>query len=486
MGWAVETMFRLGMIATRPAVIAATAALLCIANLSAWFPGEPSADSDSQYAQAVARHFDDWHPPIMAWLWSVFRLLADGNGPMFCFQVACYWLGFGLVAVALGRAGRPVAAWGMLGVAVFPPFLTMNIYILKDVGLAATFLAGFAGLFWYRIEDRKVPAAVVGLVMVPLFYGTLVRTNAVFGIVPLLVYMTRPRWLGRPWRVLACSVPVALAMVPATGLFNHGVLDATRVEIIRSLQIFDIAGIAFHSGDLSVFGPGAAFTRQEVDDCYTRVRWDTLSPWGQCRFFWTRLAISRDVQDVENLAAMAAMEARPNPDLPGLWIASIIRHPLSYARHRFAHFDAEIAPVDPSLGDTAVVAILGQGDGLATPVPPLPQRPSYLVIYDVVEAPAFWLAIGACLLVPLAFARSPRHSVRREAALALLLSGLPYAGAYLIIGVATDARYQYWTMMATAAAAVISASEWRRHFVIPRRPPVTPNRVDRVSISGPN
>jgi hypothetical protein len=458
MGSAVSAISRVRAVTTNPASVAVIAALLFAANLFAGFPGVANDDSDSQYAQAVDHRFNDWHPPIMAWLWSIFRLLADGNGPMFCFHVACYWLGFGLIAVALSRAGRPLAAWGIIGVALFPPFLMMNINILKDVGLAVTFLAAFAALFRYRIADRRVPAAVVAISVVLLFYGTLVRGNAVFGAAPLLAYLINPQWLGRPWRVLVFSAPAAMLLVPVSAVFNHNVLYATSLGIVRSLQIFDMTGIAFYSGDVSIFGAGHSFTRQDVESCYTPIQWDTLSPWGECRFFWNRLAVSRDLREVEKLAPMDAMAARPNPNLPHYWVASIIAHPLAYARHRLAHFGSEIYFLaQPDHND---VAAFGgpTGEEAAAPGLLVPREPPYLMLYDVLKTPAFWLAIGACLLVVLTATHAPGRSAGVEAALALVMSGLLYTCAYFVVGVATDLRYQFWSMVATFTALVISLS----------------------------
>jgi len=70
MGLAVSAKCRLRAITASPALIAVMAALLFAANLFAGFPGVANDDSDSQYAQAVDQRFNDWHPPIMAWLWS--------------------------------------------------------------------------------------------------------------------------------------------------------------------------------------------------------------------------------------------------------------------------------------------------------------------------------------------------------------------------------------------------------------------------------
>src|SRR5258708_14598113 len=111
MGSAVSAISRVCAITASPVSIAIIAALLFAANLFGGFPGIANDDSNSQYAQAVDQRFNDWHPPIMAWLWSIFRLLANGNGPMFCFHVVCYWLGLCLIEVAVRRSLRPLAAW---------------------------------------------------------------------------------------------------------------------------------------------------------------------------------------------------------------------------------------------------------------------------------------------------------------------------------------------------------------------------------------
>ncbi|HEY1545461.1 MAG TPA: hypothetical protein VGG01_23920 [Xanthobacteraceae bacterium] len=431
---------RMGSIATRPALLALAAALIAAVNLAVWFPGEAGPDSQAQYAQVLAGQFDDWHPPIMAWLWSVFRLLADGDAPMFCFQIACYWLGFGLMAHALAQAGRPLAAWVMLGVALFPSFLTLSTNLLGDVGMAVTFLAAVGALFWHRVQGREVPPATAAAAAALILYGALVRTNAVFAVVPLAAYLIRPQWLRRPWRVLLLSLPVALALVPAASFFNQRVLGAQSLEKIRALQVFDLAGIAFQSGDLAVFGPDNTFTSDEVFRCYDPTFWDRLSPWGQCGFFWNRLAVSRDQQaSVENVDARTAMGATPNPDLRDLWIAAIVHHPLAYAQHRLTHFFSEIS----------------RGASSRDPDSTAPS-PSYLILYDWVTASAAWLALGVGLLVWLAAAHTSSRPASRDAALALLLSALPFAFAYLIIGVATELRYMLWSLIAIFTAAVLS------------------------------
>jgi hypothetical protein len=435
-------------VTTKSVSIAIAGSLLGTTNLVLWFPGESGPDSQSQYWQAVTWHIDDWHPPITVWLWSFFRLSADGNGPMFCFQVVLYWLGFLLIASTLARTGRWFAAWAMLGVALFPSLFMTNIELLNDVGMGVTFLAAFATLFWWRMQERKIPTAAAAIALVLLLFGVLARVNAVFAVVPLFVYLIRPQWLGNPWRLLAVSIPVALALVPAANLINHRLLRAEPLHPIRSLQIFDLNGIAFYSHDLAVFGRGTSFTQDEVAHCYTPAGWDRAAPWGECRFFWNRLAVSRDLRELaEKLEARAAMGLEPNPDLSNRWIAAIVRHPLAYAEHRLLHFSSAIGE-GISMWDSDVAG----------------PKPLSVALYDLVTASAVWIVIGASLLVCLTLMPSVRRSASIDATLTLLLSALAYASAYLIIGVASEMRYFFWSLIAIFTAAVISSSEWIQMF----------------------
>ncbi|MGN6123827.1 MAG: hypothetical protein ACTHOJ_12825, partial [Sphingomonas oligoaromativorans] len=92
--------------------VALGAAALGLASLALLWPGIAAYDTVKQYEQALAGVYDDWHPPVMAWLWS--RLLAlhlDGTGPMLALQLALFWAGLGLLGAALARSGARRAAW---------------------------------------------------------------------------------------------------------------------------------------------------------------------------------------------------------------------------------------------------------------------------------------------------------------------------------------------------------------------------------------
>src|SRR5208283_5618239 len=137
--------------------IFATAVLLFAINFATHFPGQMGGDSVVQYREAVSGQFSDWHPPIMAFLWSMLRHVAPGPQAMLAFHLIFHWLGFALIADGLLRTGRWKAGWLMLATGASPIFIYWNGTITKDVGMASTFIAGFGLIFWYRIQGRQPP-----------------------------------------------------------------------------------------------------------------------------------------------------------------------------------------------------------------------------------------------------------------------------------------------------------------------------------------
>ena len=45
-------------------------------------------DARWQYQQSVDNAYEDWHPPLMAWIWHYLMLLEPGPGPMLVLQAA--------------------------------------------------------------------------------------------------------------------------------------------------------------------------------------------------------------------------------------------------------------------------------------------------------------------------------------------------------------------------------------------------------------
>ena len=426
------------------------AATLFACNLALQFPGLMTNDSVNQYAEAVSGSYTDWHPPVMAWLFSVLLRLHDGPAPLFVLHLVGYWAGWWLLADATRRGGRANLAFLILLAGLFPTFVFLNASVTKDVGMAAAWLPAVGLLYWYRTQDKRVPLTAGLAIAALLAYGTLVRSNAVFALGPLLLFAFAPAGWLRNTRLMIAAVVVAVIAIPLTQQANRILFQPVERQAVHSLFLFDLAGIAAHEGDASLLAPRANLSAEELSRCYTPYWWDSFSPWGSCGG-----KVSRPDDD----------HATHGDGLPMQWARTIAAHPTAYVIHRLKHFNSALMFAVP-LKHIRLTPEYRTDNPAFKPLETVTPRD---VRFDLVRKnptvwPVTWVAWAMVLLAFLARAESsPAVLMART----LAVSALGYAGAYLVIGVATDVRYHYWTVLATVVATLVVlpslGAGYRRH-----------------------
>jgi hypothetical protein len=417
------------------------ALLLAATMIAAGWPGLAEYDSVEQFRQALTGQYDDWHPPVMARLWSLLHALGGGAAPMMVLQISLYWLGLGLIADALARTDRPRAAALVLVVGALPGFAVWQWAVLKDIQLVAAMLAAVGIVTWWRLRGERVPWAAVAIVIALLGYATLIRANAVFATVPLAVtLLPRRDWPTRLFLVLAGMA----AVVALTPLIDADLLGAAPSGVRTTEPLFDLAAIAVRTGDADATGidpAGIAALRR--GRCVKTYFWDTLGD-GPC------------ADAIEDLAS------RPTAAMYLQLAHAALRHPVVYTEHRLAHFNmtqrwlvgrglmagwppSRSQPNTQGLGDPGPVA-----SWWIDATRPLADTP--------VGWPIVWMAIAVMALIEaLRRAASPM----RDLALALLISSLALEASFVAISIAADLRYHLWPMIAAALGTILLIAETR-------------------------
>jgi len=157
------------------------------------------------------------------------------------------------------------------------------------------------------------------------------------------------------------------------------------------------------------------------------------------------------------------------PDgLAAQWARSIAQHPAAYLEHRLKHFNSALLLAVP-LKHIRLTPEYGTGDPAFQPLERLTERDIRLdwVRKNPAVWPAVWLAWAICLLVLLARETPSTHVLLARV---LAASALGYSGAYLLIGVATDMRYHYWSLLAVLLATLAVAPTLLRQWQRQRRP----------------
>lgn len=411
----------------------ALVALLCFGwHLWDWFPGVSSPDTDYQYHQARTGHYTDWHPPLMALLWSVMPFFDQKMASMFVLHLALYWLALALIAMRMWKDGYRLQSWLPLLMGLSPILSRTLAGVVKDTGLGIAFLLAFALAFWFRAAGRRIPWGVRGVIGVLVFYGLLVRHNGYFGA-PLVLYLLWPKLVERPARYVGGFVAVVLLSMGGMHVLNYQILHAEKLRLMTAVQIFDLTGTAYFSEDPKVVGEG--ITMQDVRDCYTPVSCDTLM-FQFCKpKFWESAGKETDMR----------------------WLRAMWEHPLAYLTHRALNFNEAMYFITSRNKDSARVFAwymfkykpYGEWVGLR-------QFARQLAITIPVFSPAFALATGMALAVLFRPRRGRPRDAYEDAILQLAMAGAVYLASYFIAGVSAMWRYDFWGMLAVYVALFLA------------------------------
>lgn len=414
------------IVAVWPALLACALLLL---SLALFWPGVATYDAVTQYAQALSGRYDDWHPPIMARLWSLLDPADLGGGPMLGLQLLGYWLGLG--ALALGVDGRRALA--ILAIGLFPPLLGWQGVIVKDSQMVGALVAasGLVGL--YRLRDRPVPVGAWIAVAICLGYATLIRANAVFSTVPLMLLLSRRQW--SPFQLgfaLLATTTLILAVSPS---INQDIFGAADSGVRRSEPLYDLAGIATRASDGAVPGLSpSAVAALDRAHCVKPLFWDPLGETPACTNAIAPLA-HRKVSDLYIALAVAAAQ-----------------HPLAYLSHRLAHLNSSERWLVPWHWPLAAPPARSEPNHLglrnpASPVAPYWQHLAATIAETPPGWPIFWMVMMIWGLW--AALRGPQDP-RARLAIALFGSALCQELSFTLISLSSDLRYHLWPIMATA------------------------------------
>ena len=419
--------------------IGITAAALCLASLALFWPGIAMYDTVAQYTQVLSHVYDDWHPPAMVRLWVLLTPLGAGAKPMIVLQLGTYWLGLGLIAGALARLGRSRSALAILVIGLLPPFLGWQGVVLKDAQLAGALLAAAGIVGWWRLAGRPVSGAMWIPVTLLLAYAVLVRANAMFIVVPLVVTLApRP---AHPVAKLAAGLIAIVAVLGVAPIVNHQLLKAQRSGVEATQALYDLAGIAARVPDSTTTG----LTKAEAATVIAR---HCAKP-----FFWDPLG-----DDTHCGTTMARLRALPTATLYVTLASAALHHPIAYATHRFAHLNSTDRWLVPFRWPSAAPPTASEPNTLGLADPNAAARTWEGMTAGLVETPLGWpIAWIVVAITALATCLSRRRDATRDFATALLVSALALEASFAVLSIASDLRYHLWPMIATAMAVVLLA-----------------------------
>lgn len=404
----------------------------------ALYPGYLTNDATYIYGYMHDWHLGDWQSPLETILWWLIDPLAPGPGSMFLLIVTFYWLGFGLVALAVAqRAGAVAIAVPLL--ALTPPAFILLSMIWRDMLFSGIWLLAAAIL--YLVADRsgwlRIGAQILALVLIGC--GILLRPNAIVAAPFLIAYAlwpTRLQWK----RTALLFIPAVAAGYGLIHLVYYDILNVKRENPLHSLLVFDLGGISYFAQE-NVFP--VTWTPEEnallLKRCYEPQHWDSYWTLEPCNFVMARL----ERKDEPIFGTQRLIDA---------WVSAVKAHPLAYLEHRL----------------TVLWTLLGRENYVLEihkmPLPeeaPIAQNSYFralLPLQDAIKSSilyrgGFWLLLAAAIA---AWAWPARLGASGAFAVSVAATGLAYLLSFGVFAVATDFRYLHLGVVTALAALVPS------------------------------
>ncbi|MBD8166115.1 hypothetical protein K6L24_13145 [Erwinia persicina] len=400
-------------------------------TLWAFYPGIVSSDALDQYEQGSRFIFTDWHPPIMSFIWSLTDKVILGPFGMLLLECAMYWGSLLLLSISI-PAKHKILSLSVVIVGFMPFALGTLSHILKDVFHAVTWMLA-VGLISVNAKSESGKRKAIIFASLLLVVGSMFRFNAIFGLLPLvwllLAKVNIDAW--KKWSIVCFAFPLCTVLI--TSVFNYQILNASKSKAYQSLIVFDIGGVS-HFADKNYFNEEwtSAEDSKVRTDCYDSRSWNSYA-WGPCAFILKRLVASGSWDD---------------GSLMRNWLGAMLHQPRAYLYHRYENYMNLLWQPGGILEERTAKNSLGF-DFEKTVVFSVLQEITGALQKTYLFKPGFWLI--ASLIFSL-YGLLTRKGEVRNLIIALNTSSFLYLFAYFFVGVASDFRYAYWSIIATSAS----------------------------------
>jgi hypothetical protein len=405
-----------------------------------FFPGYMSTDSLNQLKQALGlRQYYDWHPPVMALVWSIGIRVTGSTGGMLVLQLSVLWASLYLLVTYIYRItkSKPLSllpiVFGLL------PFV-VNIagVIWKDVHMAFALLFATVLILYYGNSGKRTKQLLIGIITLSFVYAIMLRYNAILAVIPIAyLFVTK---IDTRRLVHAGYLLALLMMAIIANMTIAVVLNVEKSNPVSSIMLDDVVNV------LSIRDIDGLNIEQTIKN-------DLVAVKRSCE---SKGIVLHSYLFCSTPEQRNHTQYKYNSDIRYAW-GSMLKHQSSgYIKYRIKTFGIFIAVpqsyqyithsrIDPNnLGQS--VRHPNAGQALDTYVVNVVAKD-----LGILFRPYFWLLLSGGLII-LAKKIASRH---RRMIYVLSASSIMYIIGYFPAVIAADYRYIYWSVIACSIAILL-------------------------------
>jgi hypothetical protein len=413
-----------------------------------YYPGLMTSDSDHQYLQASSFIFSDWHPPIMSLVWSALLKIVDGPLGLFVLFGLMYWGSFLSIASSLAMKSK-FAAITLLLFAYSPIMLNYMGTIWKDVFVTVFFLLGLALIL--RSYATQVPLNLFQsfFILLIISIGSLARHNSiltglVLSILCVIYTKTIPTLtIEKIYKKVAIGVLAYIVVLGSTLITVNHITNPKKEYASSSLFVYDLVGISIRANEY-LLPKSNLYDVHNIIDCYEDKGWDKIY--------------------VACPSLLSEIRADGNWQFLGrYWMEAIYKHPVQYLKHRYRHFTSFFRSASLKFIDDKTTTQLSKDFGFKS-------TSGFLFLQDYIlrstdnritsllYTNGFWILLSFATTIIYFLCMIIKFDQSRLVLFLISFSGFVYASPLIMIGVAPDFRYVYWTITSSLICFSLSIS----------------------------
>lgn len=424
-------------------IVGCLAIFLSVASFFCFYPGAMTWDSLEQLRQARTGDYGDWHPPAMAFIWSLFIFIKDGPSMMLVFHISMLWASTILLYRLSVRDKWPYGVLFLL-IPILPWVINFEFVIWKDIGMAYSWGVGVAICLYYRSQDKFPRYAVAGVLLL-FVYGALVRSNSLAAVPFLFLFFVICVRKKVSMKTAAVVMIGSLVLCVLANMVLNSFLEPKKTNPISYVMFDDLIGLKLQGKDVSL----GFLTEQERSSiascphvkenkvgaafCLETDRWADIAQnnFKALSLSW-RTALSENLLGYVYYRSQAFLQLTRSPFSSNYYISEFRVVEPPYV------FESEVRE------ESKVEKIFRK------------YVRAFSKIFPGVFKPYVWMLLSIGLIVFFA-----KHSSSKDRALCLLpASGLFYVLSYFPVTPAADLRYVYWLCFVCTISGFIAINKY--------------------------